>query len=180
VPATGRRWTPRRPGSPTKIYAHARLRDLTDHGPTGSGRAGHVDGIGAVTLTRLKEWAGRPGVRIQPVIWMDANDAVDCHDPPAWMADLVRLRDQHCVFPGCQRDSRTCDLDHIEPYKPHGPPGQTHPEKLAPLCRGHHNAKTHQGWRYRRLPNGSYLWTSPDGTHYLVDPRRSIVVPAPA
>ncbi len=87
------------------------------------------------------------------------------------MADLVRLRDRHCVFPGCRRGSRACDLDHIEPYvdPDHGgPPGQTHPENLAPLCRRHHRAKTHTRWRYRRLPDAAYRWSSPTGRSYTV------------
>jgi hypothetical protein len=33
------------------------------------------------------------------------------------------------------------DLDHIDSYNKHGPPGQTTPANLAPLCRRHHRAK---------------------------------------
>ena len=49
---------------------------------------------------------------------------------------------------------------------------------LAPLCRRHHNAKTHHGWRYHRLPDGTYLWTGPDGTQYLVTTTSSVLIPA--
>jgi hypothetical protein len=97
---------------------------------------------------------------------MDRADAVDEHDPPAWMKELVRLRDPVCVFPHCQRSSRGCDLDHLDPYHEHGPPGQTRPDNLAPLCRRHHNAKTSGRWSYRRRPDGSYQWTGPGGTIY--------------
>ena len=82
------------------------------------------------------------------------------------MTEFVRLRDPHCVFPGCKKRSRHCDLDHIEPYvRPDdgGPPSQTHPDNLAPLCRHHHRVKTHGRWHYRRLPDGGYRWTSPTG-----------------
>ena len=44
-----------------------------------------------------------------------------------------------------------------------GPPGQTRPDNLAPLCRRHHRAKTHAGWHYRRNPDGTYTWHSPHG-----------------
>ncbi len=37
---------------------------------------------------------------------------------PAWMRETAVLRDATCVFPGCARDSRACDLDHINPYQP--------------------------------------------------------------
>ena len=52
---------------------------------------------------------------------------MDVHDPPAWMRELVILRDRHRVFPGCTVDARACDLDHLQPYVPlddGGPPGQ--------------------------------------------------------
>ena len=84
------------------------------------------------------------------------------------MRDLVILRDRHCVFPGCTRDARGCDLDHTIPYDPDGPPGQTNPDNLAALCRRHHRAKTLGLWRYVRTPDGAYLWHGPYGITYLV------------
>ena len=54
---------------------------------------------------------------------------------PRAMRELCLLRDAYCVFPGCRRDSRGCDLDHITAYIPMsdgGPPGQTTPLNLAP------------------------------------------------
>ncbi len=92
-----------------------------------------------------------------------AGDWVDRHDPPVWMADLVRLRDPCCVYPGCNKSSWDADLDHIKPYLPpddDGPPGQTRPDNLAPLCRRHHLVKTVGRWHYQRLADGSYLWTN--------------------
>src|SRR5262249_36815967 len=84
--------------------------------------------------------------------------------PPEWMRELVIVRDRHCVFPWCRTDARCCDLDHIEPYQAPdhgGPPGQTTPTNLAPLCRRHHNAKTTGRWRYQRHPDGTYTWHGP-------------------
>ena len=74
----------------------------------------------------------------------------------------------HCVFPGCTRDARSCDLDHIQPYDPDGPPGQTNPDNLAALCRRHHRAKTLGLWRYTRTPDGDYLWNGPHGISMTV------------
>ena len=112
-------------------------------------------------LAQIKDWVGHSRVTIQPVLHTDRTDAVDAHDPPAWMRDLVILRDPRCVFPHCQRDARACDLDHTIPYDDTGPPGQTSPDNLAPLCRRHHRAKTTGRWQYRRLPDGTYQWTGP-------------------
>ena len=88
------------------------------------------------------------------------------------MRELVILRDQHCIFPRCHLDARDCDLDHPIPYIPiaeGGPPGQTHPGNLAPLCRRHHRAKTSRRWRYLATPEG-YLWFGPHTTRFLVIP----------
>jgi hypothetical protein len=107
---------------------------------------------------------------------MDRTDAVDPHDPPAWMRELVILRDVTCVFPGCQADARSSDIDHIEPYDPLGPPGQTSPDNLAALCRTHHRHKTHGGWRYTRHRDDAYIWRSPDGRTYLVQHGRTYTI----
>jgi hypothetical protein len=159
--------------APATLWLHLTDRTLLDLDMY----AGAVvsDRLGVLSTDLLKSWLADSTVLIQPVLHTDRSDAVDHHDPPRWMTDLVRLRDPVCVFPGCQRRSRACDLDHIDPYVPielGGPPGQTHPGNLAPLCRHHHRAKTHGRWRYHCLPDGSYLWTSPTG-------RRFTVLPAP-
>lgn len=112
-------------------------------------------------------------VTIRPVLDPTTITAVDTHDPPARMAEAVRHRDTTCVFPHCHRPSQRCDLDHIDPYIPldqGGPPGQTHPDTLAPLYRRHHRAKTFAHLTYQRLPDGSYHWTLPTGTTATTDP----------
>ena len=113
---------------------------------------------------------------------LNRTDAVDQHDPPPWMRGQVILRDRHCVFPWCGRDARLTDLDHIVPYVPPdegGPPGQTNPQNLAPLCRRHHRAKTFTGWTYQRARDGTYTWTSPHGQTLTVGPDGTCRTTAP-
>ncbi len=89
------------------------------------------------------------------------------------MRETVILRDAHCVFPGCRRDSRACDLDHITEYLPMedgGPPGQTHPGNLAPLCRTHHRIKTHSAWRLQTTRRRQLYVDRPTGHQYDVSP----------
>jgi hypothetical protein len=77
------------------------------------------------------------------------------------------------VFPGCTTDARSCDQDHVVAYvqmDEGGPPGQTSVANLACLCRRHHRLKTFTAWRYHRLPDGDYQWTSPTGHTYLASP----------
>jgi hypothetical protein len=166
---------PTRRSAKTTLYLHLSLADLiADPGATTGDRShgvlaiGDVEKLGPATIARIKEWVGHSRVSIHPVLDLARIDAVDEHDPPEWMRELVILRDHHCVFPWCSRDARACDLDHVEPYEEDGPPGQTRPENLAPLCRRHHRCKTSGRWRYRRRADGSYEWTGPHGRGYLV------------
>jgi hypothetical protein len=157
------------------VYVHVDAADL-DLDLDGRGdcayATGTIEKLGAASLAKIRAWVGHHQVVIVPVRNMDRRDAVDGHDPPPWMADLVRLRDGHCVFPRCQVDARDCDLDHQTPYIPleeGGLAGQTHPGGLACLCRRHHRAKTAKAWRYHRTRDG-YLWHGPHGTRFLVTP----------
>jgi hypothetical protein len=52
-------------------------------------------------------------------------------------------------------------------------------ENLGPLCRFHHQAKTHRGWDYTVRPTtGETVWTSPTG-HTYTDPGDGELRPAP-
>jgi hypothetical protein len=154
----------------TRLYLHVGAEDLDTDGAVGT-----AERLGPATLATIGEWLGGSRATILPVLDMRRTDAVDEHDPPEWMRELVVLRDRHCVFPWCERDSRACDLDHIEPYDDQGPPGQTRPDNLAPLCRRHHRCKTSGRWRYRRNDDGSYTWRSPTGRRYRVTPSGTLV-----
>ena len=159
-------------GSRGTLYLHVSLADLAvNYGSS------QVERLGIASLALLRDWLQRlSGVTVRPVLDHTRTDAVDAHDPPAWLRESVILRDRHCVFPGCTTDARDCDLDHHRPYVPPdegGPPGQTSPANLACLCRRHHRAKTFAGWRYRRLPDDgsggpTYEWTSPHLRTYRV------------
>jgi hypothetical protein len=164
-------------GSRGTLYLHMSLADLALH----AGGGGRVERLGTASMALLRDWLQRfTGVTVRPVLDATRTEAVDAHDPPAWMRELVILRDRHCVFPGCPVDARACDLDHLQPFVPldlGGPPGQTSPANLACLCRRHHRAKTFAGWHYRRLPDRetggrppgtTYEWTSPHLRTYRV------------
>ncbi len=180
---------PRRRVVATTLYLHLSLTDLAAAGLTGDPMTGEVERLGPVSTDLIRTWLHDSNARIQPVLDLHRSDAVDQHDPPPWMRELVILRDRHCVFPWCARDARTCDLDHTTPYVPPddgGPPGQTNPQNLAPLCRRHHNAKTHGRWHYHRYhrdpdgPGDTYTWTSPHGHTWAVGPDGTHATEPPA
>lgn len=167
-----------------RAYVHL-TPDRDDPRPP-SEQVATVERLGALTLERLGPWLQHSIVKVVGVLDLaatgtDRPDLVsDAHDPSPVLRELVVLRDRHCVFPWCTVDSRDCDLDHIEPYVPPedgGPPGQTCPEALAPLCRRHHRAKTARVWSYRRERDGTYTWTDPRRGTHRVDPRAHRATP---
>ncbi|MCW2760519.1 MAG: endonuclease [Marmoricola sp.] len=170
---SGREAQPSARTGATNLYVHLTPADL--EAPVG---VAGIEKLGAATTELLTDWLTRfaavgAKVNLRPVLALDSQGAVDKHTPPDSMRETVILRDAHCVFPGCHRDSRSCDLDHISEYLPMedgGPPGQTRPGNLAPLCRTHHRVKTHSPWDYKRLDDASYVWTSPTGHQYSVTP----------
>ena len=148
------------------------LADLATH-LGGDPAVGVVEKLGPATLDLIRTWLQDSKATIQPVLDLNRSDAVDQHDPPPWMREQVILRDRHCVFPWCGRDARRSDLDHTVPYVPPdegGPPGQTNPQNLAPLCRRHHRAKTFTGWTYERARDGTYGGPAPTDTPGPSDP----------
>jgi hypothetical protein len=149
------------------LYLHLSETALLEDGPVS------IERLGTVSKDLIRDWLTGSRVIVRPVLDLGRADAVDQHDPPGWMREQVVLRDRHCIFPGCTRHARGCDLDHIDPYRhpdQGGPPGQTHPDNHAPLCRRHHRAKTHGTLSYHRLPDGSYHWTLPTGQERTVTP----------
>ena len=151
----------------TRLYLHVNAADLDVPGAIGT-----AERLGPVTLERIRDWLQQSRATIVPVLDLGARRALDCHDPDENMREQVILRDGHCVFPWCETDARSGDLDHIVPYRDPddgGPPGQTNPGNLAPLCRRHHRGKTARLFRYRRDPAGSYTWHLPLGRSYRVD-----------
>ncbi|MFC0625943.1 DUF222 domain-containing protein [Kribbella deserti] len=155
----------RRRAPQTTIYVH-----LTDYSlATGDGVM-RVEELGPLLVSQLAELVGHHRIVVKPIIDLREQLSVDAYEVPHRIREWMKLRYPVPVFPWSTGETtlRT-DLDHVTPYDKNGPPGQTSTTNLAPLTRLPHRAKTHGGWRYLRLPDGSVEWTSPLGTHYRVD-----------
>jgi hypothetical protein len=110
----------RKSSLPATLYLHVNAEDLTAHldrqtSTTTATGIGVVEKLGPATLDLLADWLAQTDLTIHPVLDMGRTDAVDVHDPPAWMRELVILRDRHCAFPHCNHPARSCDLDHRDP-----------------------------------------------------------------
>jgi len=98
------------------------------------------------------------------------------YTPPADLAEHVLVRDRSCRFPTCTRPAEGCDLDHTIPWEQGG---VTAARNLGPVHRGHHNDKTHHGWRLHQPEPGRFIWTAPTGHRYEVDPEIVGLLPQP-
>lgn len=83
------------------------------------------------------------------------------HIPEA-IRRAVRLRDQHCRWPGgCTRPAAVCDCHHVT-HKKDGGPTSVHSCLL--LCQYHHDICIHRwGWEIELLPDGEVTATGPRG-----------------
>ncbi len=89
---------------------------------------------------------------------------------------VLRLRDQHCRFPGCNRPAERCEIDHAKPYDAGG---LTDTCNLGPLCKHHHELKTAGYWHITASArDGSCTWRSPLGRIYEHEPP-DLVPPGP-
>jgi hypothetical protein len=161
-----------------KVVIHAHFDaslsgDATVFGPTG--RMEH--GQRLILLEQVRAWCAdsRTKVTIKPVIDLNAQLTAQGYKIPARIRQQVQLRDRTCVFPGCTRPARGCDVDHIIEYdhdaeaEGRPQPGPTTTDNLACLCRFHHRLKTHSAWRYAMVEPGVFEWTSPHGHRYRRD-----------
>ncbi|WP_216898146.1 HNH endonuclease signature motif containing protein [Nocardia alni] len=92
--------------------------------------------------------------------------------PGADVAALVRAQHPTCAFPGCTVASRRCELDHVTAFD-HADPrrgGWTIPANLQPLCKRHHDVKSHRYWNCTALPGGARHWRHRSGLERITVP----------
>lgn len=91
--------------------------------------------------------------------------------PPADLARWLRVRDETCRFPGCNRRASRCELDHTEDW---AHDGRTAFDNLAHLCPHHHHLKHETSWSVRHLEHGALEWRSPSGRRHVTEPSMRI------
>ncbi len=151
-----------------------------DAGRTTRDDVARVERIGPVLVDWLADLLAHHRVSVRPVLDAEAITPVDSYEIPGRMREAVSYRQPYDCFPGSTRRTwHGCDLDHTEPYKVGGPPGQTSLDNLSPISRRAHRAKTHGGWRLRQPIPGVLIWRSPHGYTYLVTAGHSIRIGSP-
>ena len=87
--------------------------------------------------------------------------------PNRAMRRFIGQRDGHCRFPGCARNAKRCEPDHVIPFSRGGP---TAIWNLVSLCKHHHRVKHHAGWTLTMTRDGDCTWTDPHGRQYAIHP----------
>lgn len=135
------------------------------------------DGTGAAWVERwgtllsedLPRFLAGSKVTVRPVVDIRRLTPEHQHDPSLRLRFAIQQRHPTEVFPYGTLPSRSCDLDHVEPYRDDGTPGQTRPGNLAPLSRRAHRAKTFGGFTLRQPAPGAFHWRTPSGWEFVVD-----------
>lgn len=86
------------------------------------------------------------------------------YKPSKALRDFLRVRDEHCRFPGCRRAPDLSEFDHIEDW---AAGGTTSTQNAQLLCKRHQIYKHVLGWRAVHLGNGSLQWRTPNGVTEL-------------
>ncbi|MCO8128287.1 HNH endonuclease [Acidimicrobiia bacterium EGI L10123] len=95
---------------------------------------------------------------------LDANDAAEQWSRKQRRA--IAARDGGCVFPGCGRPPRHCDIHHLH-HRGRGGPTRT--GNGAMLCRFHHRLLHHHGWRLL-VEDGRWIAIDAHGTRWTGRP----------
>ncbi|WP_246541088.1 HNH endonuclease signature motif containing protein [Mycobacterium spongiae] len=157
--------TPRQPSS---IMIHIVADRAT---VDGSGESpGLLPGDGIIPAEMVRELA--KSAELRPISMPVRPESG--YAPSRALTDFVRARDLTCRAPGCDRPATQCDVDHTIPYREGG---ATHPANLKCLCRKHHLLKTFWGWRDKQLPDGTVIWSVPDGQTYVTTPGSALLFP---
>jgi len=135
-------------------------------------RPADLDGYGPITAHTARRIAADPTgtwhrILTDPTTRQILDYGRKTYRPPRALADHVITRDRTCVFPGCTRPARHCQLDHGQDWCTGG---TTCEHNLHPLCTRHHHTKHNAGWTIQHRDDGSYLWTNPTGHQYTVHP----------
>jgi hypothetical protein len=132
-------------------------------------RPGEIPGYGPIPAPAARAMAAdRDWVRwlVDPGTGALLDLGAQRYRPSDPLRRFIAARDRRCGFPGCSTPADQCDCDHVVTFTRRG---RTITINLGPLCRQHHNAKTHGLWRLTYNPDTqTKTWTSPLGKTYTV------------
>jgi len=141
--------------------------------------AGELEGYGPIDPDTARRLAAQAPSFTRILTHPVSNTVLDVdrttYRPPADLARWLRVRDETCRFPGCNRRAARCELDHTDDW---ADDGRTAFDNLTHLCPYHHHMKHETSWSVRHLEHGTLEWCSPAGRRHVTDP--AVRIPARA
>ena len=130
---------------------------------------GYLHGYGPITSQAVWELAQRSSFWRRVVTDPLTGQVLEVsrRHPSAALREYVNTRTSTCVGVGCSRPAESCEADHTTDYA-HG--GATAEANLGPACRRHNLLKLEGGWRLEQPEPGCFVWTTPAGLRYEVEP----------
>jgi hypothetical protein len=150
------------------VKPHVFVRiDLDDLADPATGPAAARTWFGAQISAARARWLACDG-NVSRIVFGPDGHALDLGrthrvSPPP-LRRAVELRDEQCVFAGCDAPSYWCDVHHLLHWIDGG---ETNLENSALLCERHHT-KVHHGFTVVRQPDGRWRTHRPDGTEILL------------
>ncbi|MFN3948126.1 DUF222 domain-containing protein [Microbacterium sp.] len=131
-----------------------------------------LDGYGPIDLDTARQLAGGAAswTRLLTHPLTGAPLALDrtSYRVTATLRRWLGITRPTCIFPGCGRSARSCDLDHLVAW---ADGGTTDDDNLEPECRHHHRLRHGSEWMpIRDDATGEVHWRSPLGHVVDVDP----------
>jgi hypothetical protein len=131
-----------------------------------------LEGYGPIDLDTARRLAGGASswirVLTHPVTGAPLVLDRTTYRVPAALRRWLGVSSPTCVFPGCARPARECDIDHRTAW---ADGGTTNDDNLDPECRHHHRVRHGTRWALFRDPaDGRRRWTSPSRAVFDTDP----------
>jgi hypothetical protein len=138
---------------------------------------GWLHGYGPITHQQVWDLASRSQFWRQVVTDPVTGTPIEVarRQPSAALRDYVNTRTPKCVAIGCGRPAESCETDHTRDY---AASGATAVDNLGPACRHHNLMKVVGGWRLEQPKPGYFVWTTPAGRRFEVEPE-PITEPTP-
>ncbi len=146
------------------VFVRIDLPDLVD---PAIGPAGARTWFGAPISAARARWLACDGTLSRVVFGPDGHSLElgrSHRVSPPHLRRAVELRDERCVFAGCDAPSYFCDVHHLVHWIDGG---ETSLENSALLCERHHT-KVHHGFRVERQPDGRWRTWRPDGPEIVL------------
>lgn len=130
-----------------------------------------LDGYGPIDMDTAKQLASTAPsftrILTHPETGCVLSVGQDRYTVPKDLRRWLRIRDETCRFPGCNRAAVRCDVDHGVDWQ-YG--GATAHDNLAHLCAKHHALKHNTAWQVKQRRDGTMDWVSPSGHRYSTEP----------